>query len=286
MDLRILLSCNALFDRIDKSIAIEYANKSKSEIANLILQSAYQTYQVSPQADFIIDDDSYVEGPYDEQYKLHIADFFSGGAKSIGTEFASRVNYSSRVYFILADLIQKGYLYYSHPIWNRYGKASFICRLTPVGVSLACSPAALLREFPLPKKNSCFVIMSFSNDKLLKDYYRFGIKSAIEALGYESVRADEIEHNGRITDKLLEQLENSRFVVADLSEAKPNCYYELGYAHHAKKDVILTINSSSTIHFDVKDYNFIVYESASELQDRLKKRIEGTIGPIGFEEVK
>jgi hypothetical protein len=275
-----ILTCNAMFDRRDEPVAAAYSNKSKNEITRLILTQAYINYLDHAKADCLIEDDSYVEGPYDERYKTNIVDFFEGGTKASGEEFASRVNYSSRVHFILADLIQRGYLYYAHPIWNRKGKAAFICRLTPIGVSLACSSSALAREFPLPKKNSCFVIMSFADDKRLMDYYRFGIKSAVETLGYECVRADKIEHNGRITEKVLDELDNSRFVIADLTQARPNCYYELGYAHHARKDVVPTIHSSSTIHFDVKDYNFIIYESASELQDRLTKRIEGTIGKI------
>jgi hypothetical protein len=120
--------------------------------------------------------------------------------------------------------------------------------------------------------------MSFSSDKRLADYYRFGIRAAIEEAGYECLRVDEIEHNRRITDLLLQQIESSRFIVADLTDARPNCYYELGWAHRAKKDVILTTHASTPIHFDVKDYNFIVYESASELHDRLLRRVTESIG--------
>ncbi|OOG73059.1 hypothetical protein [Algoriphagus sp. A40] len=280
-----MYSCEASFGKSNDLLALDYSKKAKNEIAQVILLRGYSNYLKFPNDDYFIEDNSYIEGPYDEDYKGTIKEFFEDRSKSISLKFASRVHYSSRVYFILADLIEKGYLFYAHPIWDRSKKAAFICRLTPLGTSLACSPNAIAREFPSPKKNSCFVIMSFSNDKRLQDYFRFGIKSAVELLGYECVRADEIEHNGRITDKVLEQLENSRFIIADLTEARPNCYYEFGYAHHAKKDIIPTIHSSSPIHFDLKDFNFIVYESASELQDRLFKRVQGTIGKIESEEV-
>jgi hypothetical protein len=59
---------------------------------------------------------------------------------------------------------------------------------------------------------------------------------------------------------------------------RPNCYYELGWAYRAKKDVILTTHASTPIHFDVKDYNFIVYESASELHERLLWHVRESIG--------
>jgi nucleoside 2-deoxyribosyltransferase len=133
-------------------------------------------------------------------------------------------------------------------------------------------------EYPVPREDFCLVIMSFSQDKHLTDIYRFGIHDAVTKAGYSCLRVDEVEHNRRITDLMLSKIECSRFIVADLSEARPNCYYELGWAHRAGKQVILTIHVDTPIHFDVQDYKFITYENAGQLHDQLHKRVIDSIG--------
>jgi hypothetical protein len=70
----------------------------------------------------------------------------------------------------------------------------------------------------------------------------------------------------------------ARLVVADLTEARPNCYYELGVAHALKKQVIHLAYASEELHFDVKDWNFIIYSRLDELADELRQRILGTVG--------
>jgi nucleoside 2-deoxyribosyltransferase len=91
------------------------------------------------------------------------------------------------------------------------------------------------------------------------------------------VRIDQVEHNDKITLKIFEQLRLADIVVADLTDEKPNCYYELGYSHALNKNVIHTISKKSSIHFDVKDWNFIIYNSIGELKDGLRRRIEATV---------
>ncbi len=270
--------CEVVFGAISPSVTDVAAGKTQNEVAVDLILQGYAAQAADPESDFVAEDTSYSQGPYDEEAKAAVPGFVDELSGEHKNAYPSRANYSSRVYFVLADLIQRGFVYYAHPIWDRYARPAFICRLTPKGISLAEDPEALREHFPTPSVDTCFVIMSFSADKRLADFYRFGIKSAVEDQGYVCRRVDEIEHNHRITDRVLSEIEAARFVVADLTEARPNCYYELGYAHRASKEAILSIHKDTPIHFDVKDYNFIVYESASELHDRLSSRIEKSIG--------
>ena len=126
--------------------------------------------------------------------------------------------------------------------------------------------------------NLCFVIMSFSNNPQLQDFYEMAIKPTIEGLGFDCIRVDEQEFNGSIKDRILENIRKAKFIVADITEARPNCYYELGIAHALGKDVIHLANNTDDIHFDINDFNFIIYSRVEELKTRLKNRIESTIG--------
>jgi len=271
-------ACAQLLGPIAPGVTEISSSVSRNELLVSLLTKAAELQSLSRESDVVIPDPSYSVGEYDKLDKDLAAQTFTRKRAKSPRAFPSRKNYSSRVNFILGDLIQQGYIYYAHPIWDEQFNPAFIVRLTPAGASLAANREELAATFPVPRSDLCFVIMSFSSDKRLADHYRFGIRAAIEEAGYECLRVDEIEHNRRITDLLLQQIESSRFIVADLTDARPNCYYELGWAHRAKKDVILTTHASTPIHFDVKDYNFIVYESASELHDRLLRRVRESIG--------
>ena len=124
----------------------------------------------------------------------------------------------------------------------------------------------------------CFVIMSFSSNPVLRDFYELAIKPSVEDLGYRCERIDEQQFNGRITERIFLNLRTARLVIADLTEARPNCYYELGVAHALRKEVIHLAYSGQDIHFDVKDWNFIIYSRIDELAASLRDRILATSG--------
>lgn len=120
--------------------------------------------------------------------------------------------------------------------------------------------------------------MSFSENPVLQDFYEKSIKPTVKSLGYRCERIDEQEFNGSIRDRILQNIRQARFIIADVTEARPNCYYELGVAHSLGKEVIHMTNSAKDIHFDIKDFNFIVYSRQDELSEKLVQRIEATAG--------
>jgi hypothetical protein len=169
------------------------------------------------------------------------------------------------------ELSSRGYLI--PIIITRFGPSYFAFSITEEGKNLFEDKQRLESTFPLAEDNVAFIIMSFSDNAQSKDAYDLAIKPTVLKKGLNCIRVDEIEHNRRITDKILENIKKSRLIIADLSEQRPNCYYELGYAHALGKEVIHIIRQNEVIHFDVKDYNFIIYESVSELKERLTKRL-------------
>lgn len=127
----------------------------------------------------------------------------------------------------------------------------------------------------------CFVIMSFSSNPVLRDFYEKAVKPTVEKLGYRCERVDEQHFNDSITERIFHNLRTAKIIVADLTEARPNCYYELGIAHALRKEVIHLAYSGQDIHFDVKDWNFIIYSRIDELTRKLRERILATVGRGG-----
>lgn len=175
------------------------------------------------------------------------------------------------------ELASRGYL--RPAIITRFGLSGFVFWITEQGRELWEDKARLAGEFPTPKGNFALVVMSFGDDPLLEDAYN-GVKRVVTGCGYECVKVDEIEHNRRITDKVIECILSARFIVADLTGERQNCYYEVGFAHAMEKEVILLARRGEYLHFDLKDYNFIIYENTTELESRLKERILATVGQV------
>lgn len=89
------------------------------------------------------------------------------------------------------------------------------------------------------KPNTAFVLMAMDRSKPeLEDVYQ-AIKDVCKQFGITAYRADEIEHQDRITDLILAEIASCEFLIADLSYERPNVYYEVGYAHALGKRPIL-----------------------------------------------
>lgn len=84
-------------------------------------------------------------------------------------------------------------------------------------------------------------------DKVL----RHVIRPAVEAAGYQAVRADEISEPGIITAQVIQHLVDAPLVIADLTGHNPNVFYELAVRHMLRKPAIQLIESDEVIPFDV-----------------------------------
>jgi hypothetical protein len=136
----------------------------------------------------------------------------------------------------------------------------------------------------VPSSHQVFVIMKIG-DPALDSVYRDTIRPTIERFGYKSIRADEIPDSGVITDQVFEEIARSEVVLCDLSDERPNCYYEAGFAHALGKVTILTIRKSDKIHFDLRGLRFIRWETQTELQAGLEMHLQA-LKTIKIEELR
>lgn len=124
-----------------------------------------------------------------------------------------------------------------------------------------------------------FVIMSFSAD--MEPIFE-GIQAAGDAHGLKVERVKDVLGDYRITEKILNMIENSIFIVADLTHERPNVYFELGYARGIGKTVITSAREGAKLHFDVKDWTCTLYNDSRRLEKHLYERFEYELRRLGI----
>lgn len=89
------------------------------------------------------------------------------------------------------------------------------------------------------------------------------IEPALRELGLEAVRADKISKPGLITGQVIDHLTRARMVIADLSFANPNVYYELALRHAIRRPVVQIIRTSDKLPFDVGQFRTVTVDMSS-----------------------
>ncbi|WP_148560831.1 hypothetical protein [Magnetospira sp. QH-2] len=138
--------------------------------------------------------------------------------------------------------------------------------------------------------HEAFVAMWF--DPSMDEVYELGFEKAIRESGYDPIRIDRKEHINKIDDEIIADIRRSRFLVADFTarvlelddgqiyEARGGVYFEAGFAHGLDIPIIWTCRHDMTdhLHFDIRQFNHIVWSDAEDLCTKLTNRIGTVIG--------
>lgn len=148
---------------------------------------------------------------------------------------------------------------------------------------------------PAAPRLTCFIDMPFGKKPDLKagvtidfdQVYEQGIRPAVEAAGLQCIRGDREETGGLIHTAMFARLLMAEFVVADMTSANPNVFYELGVRHAAKPYSTIAIFATlGAPPFDVNGVRAIPYEltdgrlsdtAAAALRDALLQRIRAAL---------
>jgi hypothetical protein len=122
---------------------------------------------------------------------------------------------------------------------------------------------------------TCFVIMPFKDE--LNAVYR-QVKEIVTLQGFNCVRADEIAI-GNITKNIFHHLANAQVVIADLTQANPNVFYELGISHCIGSKTIM-ITQEDKIPFDVTADFVIKYGNNFDGLEKLKTGLNKSLSHI------
>lgn len=145
--------------------------------------------------------------------------------------------------------------------------------LNEVKVEISSHPSRSIFEQKFSDvKNQVFVIMKF-DDQELDSAYEGVIEPVLREYGLESIRVDKLHDSGKINDQIIEYIATSKYILADLTGERPNCYYEAGFAHALGKELIFTIKQNEKIHFDLSGNRFIQWTTESDFRSKLKERL-------------
>jgi len=116
-------------------------------------------------------------------------------------------------------------------------------------------------------QGTVFVVMAFKGQDT-SDVYT-AIKDACKTLRLGAIRVDETPGSGIVIKKITQLIEQSEFIIVDLTHERPNVYYELGYAHgvgNEDLDILLIAKDGTELHFDIAPLAVKFYKSIEDLQ--------------------
>lgn len=117
-----------------------------------------------------------------------------------------------------------------------------------------------------------FVAMSFrvEEEPALVDYFEAMKRAVREAqVPINLMKIDLLEGDYEISQKIMDKISESDFVLADFTFNSSNVYFEVGNARGSGKTVIQTARSGTLLEFDTRNWRTIFYKNATELEKEL-----------------
>jgi hypothetical protein len=117
-----------------------------------------------------------------------------------------------------------------------------------------------------------FVAMPYGDS--FEDVFNYGIAPPVRSAGLLCERMDQITFTGDIVGHMREKISSASILVADLSEANPNVYLEIGYAWGVQTPCVLVCNRKSDLKFDLRGQRCLHYGSITELEKALTAELQ------------
>ncbi len=138
----------------------------------------------------------------------------------------------------------------------------------------------VIKNFTVKKETpKAFVVMQFSSP--YNELYEDVIKKVCNSFDLNVVRGDETYGPGLILADIIKQINESRLIIAEISPANPNVFYEVGYAHALNKPTILIAEKTTKLPFDVSPFRTLFYENTiagkQKIEEGLRKHIEASL---------
>lgn len=149
------------------------------------------------------------------------------------------------------------------------------------GLFCANRGGVTFRDFRLASvQPQAFVVMQF-NTREFDDLFDQVIDPACRKVGLKALRADQTQSPGLVVTEMTKQIAESRVVIAEITPANPNVYYEVGYADALRKPLILIADKTvKELPFDIRPYRTIFYENSIGGKQRVEETLLNYLNTI------
>lgn len=138
----------------------------------------------------------------------------------------------------------------------------------------------------LVQEDKVFLVTSFAPE--LSENFD-AIRDACKEWKLRLIRVDKEMRSSSIVDRIQTHLKEANFVVADLTGARPNVYYEIGYFDavcEARRidggsRLLLVAKNVDEAHFDIRHRGIVSYRNPYDLMQTVKKWLTDIIGASG-----
>ena len=126
------------------------------------------------------------------------------------------------------------------------------------------------------QSKTAFIAISFQ-EEMIKVFNEW-MRPAIEECGFVAkiVLDDPIKSDQTVNDAILAGIKKARFTIADFTHHRNGVYFEAGYALGRGQKVIYTCREDNIedAHFDIRNYQHLVWKDGADLKKKLMDKIE------------
>ena len=177
-------------------------------------------------------------------------------------DYVLQVNLSGQELKVLVDGVPVLQHLLSHPLEGRQ-----------VGLIAAGNQDVSFSEFDISSgRPRAFVVMQFAEP--YDTFYREVLQKQAEAAGFEVFRIDEKAGPGVIFQDIQREIEQAEIVIAEITPANPNVFYELGYAHAPGKPTILLAQRDAELPFDIRSFRVVFYNDTIGGKVRVERDLQ------------
>lgn len=116
-----------------------------------------------------------------------------------------------------------------------------------------------------------FMIMAFERER--RKLYECIGEIAEDRFGVACVRADHVRSSGHdLRAKIHYLIDRAEVVIAEISESRPNVFYEIGYAVGVRKPPLLLVQKGSDVPTDLKGLELVEYDNTWEGLDDFRRQ--------------
>ena len=124
-----------------------------------------------------------------------------------------------------------------------------------------------------------FVVMEFTEP--FDSLYAEVVRPVCEDLELDPYRADDVFRPGLILQDIISGLVESDVIIAEITPANANVFYELGYAHARNTPTVLLARRNGTLPFDISGHRVIFYDDSirgkPEVETALKRHLRSIL---------